>query len=66
MFFYCFNQIFAAWFHWFVCFSFRTHDLDKEPPPLLMIQDKRHKPDPSSIEEELLLSNRLLVRPAGC
>ncbi|XP_027855276.1 hypoxia inducible factor 1 subunit alpha, like [Xiphophorus couchianus] len=38
----------------------RTHDLDKEPPPLLMIQDKRHKPDPSSIEEELLLSNRLL------
>ncbi|XP_043976016.1 hypoxia inducible factor 1 subunit alpha, like [Gambusia affinis] len=38
----------------------RTHDLDKEPPPLLMIQDKRPKPDPSSIEEELLLSNRLL------
>uniref|UniRef100_A0A3P9Q727 Hypoxia inducible factor 1 subunit alpha, like n=1 Tax=Poecilia reticulata TaxID=8081 RepID=A0A3P9Q727_POERE len=38
----------------------RTHDLDKEPPPLLLIQDKRHKPDPTSIEEELLLSHRLL------
>lgn len=38
----------------------RTHGLDNETPPQLQIQDKRHKPDPSSIEEELLLSHRLL------
>ncbi|KAM4742686.1 hypoxia inducible factor 1 subunit alpha, like isoform 2-T2 [Anableps anableps] len=38
----------------------RTLDSDTEMPPQLMIQDKRHKPDPSSIEEELLLTNRLL------
>ncbi|KAI4815019.1 hypothetical protein KUCAC02_005186 [Chaenocephalus aceratus] len=35
----------------------RTHNPDEE---LLMIQDKRQKADPSSIEEELLLSHRLL------
>ncbi|KAL3057909.1 hypothetical protein OYC64_008208 [Pagothenia borchgrevinki] len=35
----------------------RTHHPDEE---LLMIQDKRQKADPSSIEEELLLSHRLL------
>ncbi|KAM7412591.1 hypothetical protein PAMA_020122 [Pampus argenteus] len=37
----------------------RTHNPDDEK---LMIQDKRQKQDPSSIEEELLLSHRLL----GC
>ncbi|KAJ4935601.1 hypothetical protein JOQ06_017132 [Pogonophryne albipinna] len=40
-----------------------THNPDEE---LLMIQDKRQKADPSSIEEELLLSHRLLVRQRKC
>ncbi|XP_010773058.1 hypoxia-inducible factor 1-alpha-like, partial [Notothenia coriiceps] len=35
----------------------RVHNPDEE---LLMIQDKRQKVDPSSVEEELLLSHRLL------
>ncbi|XP_038161198.1 hypoxia inducible factor 1 subunit alpha, like isoform X1 [Cyprinodon tularosa] len=38
----------------------RSHDLDKETPPQLRIQDKRQKQDLPSIEEELLLSHRLL------
>ncbi|MEQ2215887.1 hypothetical protein XENOCAPTIV_007342, partial [Xenoophorus captivus] len=38
----------------------RTHASDKETPPQLKIQDKRQKQDPSSIEEELHLSHRLL------
>uniref|UniRef100_A0A4W6FTD9 Hypoxia inducible factor 1 subunit alpha, like n=1 Tax=Lates calcarifer TaxID=8187 RepID=A0A4W6FTD9_LATCA len=38
----------------------RTHNPDEEMPSQLMIQDKRQKQDPSSIEEELLLSHRLL------
>ncbi|MEQ2172250.1 hypothetical protein GOODEAATRI_019183, partial [Goodea atripinnis] len=38
----------------------RTHASDKESPPQLKIQDKRQKQDPSSIEEELHLSHRLL------
>ncbi|XP_028276383.1 hypoxia inducible factor 1 subunit alpha, like [Parambassis ranga] len=40
----------------------RTHNLDEELSSQLMVQDKRQKQDPSSIEEELLLSHRLL----GC
>ncbi|XP_034556774.1 hypoxia inducible factor 1 subunit alpha, like isoform X2 [Notolabrus celidotus] len=38
----------------------RTHDADEEMPSELMIQGKRQKQEPSSIEEELLLSHRLL------
>ncbi|XP_040903163.1 hypoxia inducible factor 1 subunit alpha, like isoform X2 [Toxotes jaculatrix] len=38
----------------------RTHKPDEEMSSQLMIQDKRQKQDPSSIEEELLLSHRLL------
>ncbi|XP_047450086.1 hypoxia inducible factor 1 subunit alpha, like isoform X1 [Mugil cephalus] len=37
----------------------RTHNPDEEMPSQLMIQDKRQKQDPSSIEEELLLTHRL-------
>lgn len=40
----------------------RIHNPDEEMPSQLMMQDKRLKQDPSSIEEELLLSHRLL----GC
>uniref|UniRef100_A0A8C4H357 PAS domain-containing protein n=1 Tax=Dicentrarchus labrax TaxID=13489 RepID=A0A8C4H357_DICLA len=40
----------------------RTHNPDEELLSQLMIQDKRQKHDASSIEEELLLSHRLL----GC
>ncbi|XP_069574393.1 hypoxia inducible factor 1 subunit alpha, like [Brachyistius frenatus] len=40
----------------------RTHNPDEEMPAQLMVHDKRQKHDPSSIEEELLLSHRLL----GC
>ncbi|XP_047247069.1 hypoxia inducible factor 1 subunit alpha, like isoform X1 [Girardinichthys multiradiatus] len=38
----------------------RTHASDKETTPQLKIRDKRQKQDPSSIEEELHLSHRLL------
>ncbi|XP_068562959.1 hypoxia inducible factor 1 subunit alpha, like [Cebidichthys violaceus] len=38
----------------------RAHNPDEETPSQLMIQDKRQKQDSSSIEEELLLSHRLL------
>ncbi|KAM4590536.1 hypoxia inducible factor 1 subunit alpha, like isoform 1-T2 [Fundulus diaphanus] len=38
----------------------RTHDSDKEASPQLLLQDKRQKQEPSSIEEDLLLSHRLL------
>ncbi|XP_023266086.1 hypoxia-inducible factor 3-alpha-like isoform X2 [Seriola lalandi dorsalis] len=38
----------------------RTHNPDEELPSQLMVQDKRQKQEPSSIEEELLLSHRLL------
>ncbi|XP_071352045.1 hypoxia inducible factor 1 subunit alpha, like isoform X2 [Trachinotus anak] len=38
----------------------RTHNPDEEMPSQLVIQDKRQKQDPSSIEQELLLSHRLL------
>lgn len=38
----------------------RAHSLDQEMPSELMIQTKRQKHEPSSIEEELLLSHRLL------
>ncbi|XP_031719429.1 hypoxia inducible factor 1 subunit alpha, like [Anarrhichthys ocellatus] len=38
----------------------RAHNVDEEMPSQLMIQDKKQKQDPSSIEEELLLSHRLL------
>ncbi|XP_061574862.1 hypoxia inducible factor 1 subunit alpha, like isoform X2 [Cololabis saira] len=38
----------------------RTHDLDEEMPPQLRLEDKRQKQSPSSIEEELLLSHKLL------
>ncbi|XP_041668971.1 hypoxia inducible factor 1 subunit alpha, like isoform X2 [Cheilinus undulatus] len=40
----------------------RIHDPDEEMASELMIQDKRQKQEASSIEEELLLSHRLL----GC
>ncbi|XP_076590866.1 hypoxia inducible factor 1 subunit alpha, like isoform X3 [Chaetodon auriga] len=40
----------------------RTHNPDEETSSQLMIQDKRQKQDASSVEEELLLSHRLL----GC
>ncbi|XP_037320617.2 hypoxia inducible factor 1 subunit alpha, like [Pungitius pungitius] len=38
----------------------RAHDPDEEMLSQLMIQDKRQKQDPPSIEEELLLNHRLL------
>uniref|UniRef100_A0A1A7XHA3 Hypoxia-inducible factor 1, alpha subunit, like n=1 Tax=Iconisemion striatum TaxID=60296 RepID=A0A1A7XHA3_9TELE len=38
----------------------RIHDSDEELLPQLMIQDKRQKQAPPSMEEELLLSHRLL------
>ncbi|KAM6932255.1 hypoxia inducible factor 1 subunit alpha, like [Lycodopsis pacificus] len=38
----------------------RAHNPDEETPSQLMIQDKKQKQDPSSIEEELLLGHRLL------
>lgn len=38
----------------------RAHGLDQEMPAALMIQAKRQKQEASSIEEELLLSHRLL------
>ncbi|KAM4566408.1 hypoxia inducible factor 1 subunit alpha, like isoform 2-T2 [Odontesthes bonariensis] len=38
----------------------RTHDSEEEMLPQLLFQDKRQKPYPSSIEEELLLSHKLL------
>ncbi|XP_041796050.1 hypoxia inducible factor 1 subunit alpha, like isoform X2 [Chelmon rostratus] len=40
----------------------RTHNPDEETSSQLMFQDKRQKQDASSVEEELLLSHRLL----GC
>uniref|UniRef100_A0A3Q2PYL9 Hypoxia inducible factor 1 subunit alpha, like n=1 Tax=Fundulus heteroclitus TaxID=8078 RepID=A0A3Q2PYL9_FUNHE len=48
------------YFDCFVCLSFRTHDSDREASPQLLLQDKRQKQEPSSIEEDLLLSHRLL------
>ncbi|KAM6932935.1 hypoxia inducible factor 1 subunit alpha, like [Xenentodon cancila] len=38
----------------------RSHDLDEEMLPQLGFQEKRRKQSPSSIEEELLLSHKLL------
>uniref|UniRef100_A0A1A8JBH1 Hypoxia-inducible factor 1, alpha subunit, like n=1 Tax=Nothobranchius kuhntae TaxID=321403 RepID=A0A1A8JBH1_NOTKU len=38
----------------------RSHDSDEELLPQLMLQDKRQKQEPPSMEEELLLSHRLL------
>uniref|UniRef100_A0A8C6NQE1 Hypoxia inducible factor 1 subunit alpha, like n=1 Tax=Nothobranchius furzeri TaxID=105023 RepID=A0A8C6NQE1_NOTFU len=42
----------------------RSHDSDEELLPQLMLQDKRQKQEPPSMEEELLLSHRLLVGPS--
>lgn len=41
--------------------SFRTHNPDEEMPSQLMIQDKRQKQEPCSLEEKLLLTHKLLV-----
>lgn len=41
----------------------RTHNPDEKMTSQLMIQDKRQKQGPSSIEEELILSHRLLGCP---
>ncbi|XP_017296178.1 hypoxia inducible factor 1 subunit alpha, like [Kryptolebias marmoratus] len=38
----------------------RTRDSEEDMLPLLTVQDKRQKPGPSSMEEELLLSHGLL------
>ncbi|CAK6957819.1 hypoxia inducible factor 1 subunit alpha%2C like isoform X2 [Scomber scombrus] len=38
----------------------RTHNPDEEMPSQLMIQDKRPKQEPSSLEENLLLTHKLL------
>lgn len=43
----------------------RTHLADDELSSELMVQDKRQKQEASSIEEELLLSHRLLVSKGG-
>ncbi|XP_053177173.1 hypoxia inducible factor 1 subunit alpha, like isoform X1 [Scomber japonicus] len=38
----------------------RTHNPDEEMPSQLMIQDKRQKQEPCSLEEKLLLTHKLL------
>lgn len=43
----------------------RTHLADDELSSELMVQDKRQKQEASSIEEELLISHRLLVSGGG-
>lgn len=47
-----------------VCLSFRTHDSAEEMLSPVMLQDKRQKKDPS-MEEELLLTHKLLVSGRG-